>query len=198
MTDYTPTSFAQALLTQLGEPVTTDNVTAVTAWEGAEGGNWHNTALFNPLNTTLTEPGSRTVNSAGVRAYTSWDQGLAATTSTLNEGAYSGIRDALQSGNDAQGVVNAILGSPWGTTSLSLGTGSPASAQDASTASPASSLTGGLTSDAKGFAIMAVFVLGGVALLVAGVGTATGTSPLRAAATAAAPETALIPGRRRV
>ena len=49
---YTPFTWARALLTQLGMPTTTDNVAAITAWEMAEGGHWHNGAHFNPLNTT--------------------------------------------------------------------------------------------------------------------------------------------------
>lgn len=184
MTDLTPTSFAQALLADIGAPVTDANVQAVTAWEAAEGGNWHNTARFNPLNTTLSEPGSSTINSAGVRAYTSWGQGLQATTSTLQEGSYAGIRSALASGSDAQGVVDAILSSPWGTQSLSLGTGvlgGGSASQATAQASPASSVSGSVTN----LLMTALFVVGGVALLVAGLGKLTGTHPVRAAVHAA-------------
>jgi hypothetical protein len=185
MTDYTPTSFAQALLATLGEPVTDANVQAITAWEAAEGGNWHNSAHYNPLNTTLPEPGSYTVNSAGVRAYTSWDQGMQATVSTLQEGSYSGILGALQGGNDPQGVVNAILQSPWGTQSLSLGMGTTGGGTGATSATPAVNLTGGLTSSLSSLVIEAAFIAGGVVLLVVGLGKLTGTNPLRAAAHAA-------------
>lgn len=184
MTDYTPTTFAQALLATIGSPVTDANVEAVTAWEAQEGGNWHNTARYNPLNTTLAEPGSTTINSAGVRAYTSWDEGLTATASTLEEGSYQGIRDALAGGSDAQGVVNAILQSPWGTTGLTLGAGTVGGG----TATPAvdqTSLTSGVTSSLNNLVVEALFVLGGVALLVVGLGKLTGTNPLRAAVHAA-------------
>ncbi len=199
MTDYTPTSFAQALLTALGSPVTDDNVQAVTAWEAAEGGNWHNTAHYNPLNTTLPEPGSTTVNSAGVRSYTSWGQGLQATVSTLQEGAYASIRDALSTGTDPQAVAQAIVSSPWGTKSIPLGSGTVSGgsggsggAQDASSGTSAASLTSNLT----GVVLTAVFVLGGVALIVAGVGKATGTHPGRAAAAVVTPP--VLRGVRRV
>jgi hypothetical protein len=186
---YTPTTFAQALLGLLGEPITDANVQAVTAWEAAEGGNWHNTASYNPLNTTLREPGSVSVNSAGVQAYTSWNQGLDATASTLQEGSYAGIRDALASGNDPQGVVDAVLASPWGTQSISLGagtTGGGTSGSGAAQATTAVDLTGGLGS-LSSVVFTAAFILGGVALLVAGIGHMTGTHPLGAAARAVTP-----------
>lgn len=182
-TDYTPTTFAQALLATLGEPVTDANVQAVTAWEAQEGGNWHNNATYNPLNTTLPEPGSSTINSAGVRAYTSWDQGMQATVSTLQEGSYSGILSAMSGGQDAQGVVNAILQSPWGTTGLTLGSGTVGGGT--SNATPAVDVTGGITSSLSSLVIEAAFVLGGVALLVFGFGKLTGTNPIRAAVHAA-------------
>lgn len=183
--DYTPTTFAQALLATIGEPVTDANVQVVTAWESAEGGNWHNTAHFNPLNTTLVEPGSYTVNDAGVRAYSSWDQGLQATASTLQEGAYQGIRDALAGGQDAQGVANAILQSPWGTQSLSLGSGTLNGGSGGSTATQADSVTSAMTKPLQNVVVEALFVLGGVALLVFGLGKLTGTNPIRAAVHAA-------------
>jgi hypothetical protein len=88
---------------------------AILTWEAAEGGNWNNTAAYNPLNTTMPEPGSAAMNSVGVRAYTSWGQGLRATVDTLNNGNYPGILAALAAGNDAQSVANAVGASPWGT-----------------------------------------------------------------------------------
>lgn len=188
MTTYTPTTWARALLATIGAPVTDANVQAVTAWEAAEGGNWHNTASYNPLNTTLREPGSHGVNSAGVQAYTSWDQGLQATADTLAAGRYANIRAALASGNDAQGVADAILASPWGTQSLSLGSGAVGGGTGAPGATQAASVVPG-TTGLTGLLMTALFVAGGVALLVLGVGKLTGTHPVSAAATAAAPET---------
>lgn len=119
----TPVSFAEALLNQMGFPETPQNVEALTAWQRAEGGNWQNDARFNPFNTTLSEPGAASINSVGVKAYTSWSQGLGATISTLSGSAYAGIRSALSSGSDAQAVANAIASSPWGTESFSAGIG---------------------------------------------------------------------------
>lgn len=112
---YTPQSFARAVLRAEDLPRTACNVGALEAWEAAEGGHWNNTAAFNPLNTTLPEPGSSPMNSVGVQSYTSWAEGLRATVDTLNNGNYPGILAALSAGNDAQAVADAVGASPWGT-----------------------------------------------------------------------------------
>ena len=114
----TQVTWAQAFLKSLGMPITADNVAALVAWEMAEGGHWYNTAYFNPLNTTQSMPGATVFNSVGVKAYTSWEQGLKASVITLRNGYYGGILDALSRGNDAQAVANAVAASPWGTGSF--------------------------------------------------------------------------------
>jgi hypothetical protein len=133
----TPVSFAEALLNAMGFPETPQNVEALTAWQRAEGGNWQNDARFNPFNTTLSEPGAASINSVGVKAYTSWQQGLTATIATLSGSAYAGIRSALSNGSDAQAVANAVASSPWGTEPFSAGLG---------TSEPQSQITGELPS----------------------------------------------------
>ena len=112
-------TWARALLVAMRFPVTADNVAAVTAWEMAEGGHWYNTAYFNPLNTTQSMPGATVFNSVGVKAYTSWRQGLEATMITLKNGYYGAILDALRRGNDATAVAAAVGASPWGTGNFS-------------------------------------------------------------------------------
>jgi hypothetical protein len=112
---YTAASWAAALLTAAGWPRTACNLSAVTAWEQAEGGNWANSARFNPLNTTQPEPGSYPVNSVGVQAYPSWRSGFAATLATLGNGHYPAILSALSGGTSAQAVADAVAASPWGT-----------------------------------------------------------------------------------
>ena len=112
-------SWAKALLVAMRFPVTADNVAAITAWEMAEGGHWYNTAYYNPLNTTQSMPGATVFNSVGVKAYTSWKQGLEATMKTLKNGYYGGILDALRRGNDATAVAAAVGASPWGTGNFS-------------------------------------------------------------------------------
>ncbi len=114
----TQVTWAQAVLKSLGMPITADNVAAVVAWEMAEGGHWYNTAYYNPLNTTQSMPGATIFNSVGVKAYTSWEQGLKATVITLHNGYYGGILEALSRGNDAQAVADAVAASPWGTGSF--------------------------------------------------------------------------------
>ena len=94
-----PGDFAVALCRSLGAPVTQSNVQFIIAWAHVEGGNWNNAAHFNPLNTTLDLPGATSMNSVGVKAYTSWDQGIAATAATLRNGRYDDIVAALQGGD---------------------------------------------------------------------------------------------------
>jgi murein DD-endopeptidase MepM/ murein hydrolase activator NlpD len=107
--------FAVALLNALGAPVTSQNLLAIESWEVAEGGGFGGLTAFNPLNTTLALPGSRTVTRVGVQAYTSAAQGFQATVDTLREGRYSGIVGALRAGNSARAVEQAVAASPWGT-----------------------------------------------------------------------------------
>jgi hypothetical protein len=112
---YTPSSWAAALLSAGGWPQTACNLGAIEAWERAEGGNWENSAAYNPLDTTERESGSWPVNSVNVQAYTSWQQGFQATLATLDNGDYGGILSALSAGTSAQAVAGAVAASPWGT-----------------------------------------------------------------------------------
>jgi len=116
---YTPLTWANALLQQLAMPLTRANITAIVAWELAEGGHWHNTAHYNPLNTTMSEPGATSMNSVGVKAYLSWAQGFKATIATLRNGYYGGILAALRAGGDPYAVAAAVAASPWGTGNFS-------------------------------------------------------------------------------
>lgn len=116
---FTQLTWAKALLVAMRLPVTADNVAAITAWEMAEGGHWYNSAYYNPLNTTQSMPGATVFNSVGVKAYTSWKQGLQATVKTLKNGYYGAIIEALHRGNDASAVAAAVGASPWGTGNFS-------------------------------------------------------------------------------
>jgi hypothetical protein len=110
----TPASFAEALLVDLGiKKPSAGDVAFVEEWETAEGGNWVNTAKYNPLNTSQHEPGSRSYQpGAGVQSYTSWASGLAATVATLRDDTYSGIvKDLRRNQPDAAEV--ALAASPW-------------------------------------------------------------------------------------
>jgi hypothetical protein len=116
----TPHDFAVALSEMLGDPVTSQNTGAIVSWAQAEGGAWNSPAKYNPLNTTKRMPGSYSINGAGVQAYTSWPEGLAATVQTLQGGPYGGILSALKAGTSEQAVERAVASSIWGTGSFQL------------------------------------------------------------------------------
>ena len=75
-------------------------------------------ARYNPLNTTLVLPGSTSYNSIGVQNYTSYEQGVQATVSTLSETPYAKVVKALNHTGQydrAALVLWEVVGSPWGT-----------------------------------------------------------------------------------
>jgi len=110
----TPSGFASALLAADSLPRTSCNLSAVMAWERAEGGGFGNQAEFNPLNTNP-GPGAGWpgYNADGAWAFPNAADGLLYTVRTLNNGDYGGILSALRAGNSAQAVCNAIMASPW-------------------------------------------------------------------------------------
>ena len=129
----TADTFADAILTSINAPDTSVNRQAFEAWEDAEGGNWQNSASCNPLNTTMREPGSHSINSVGVQAYatgfghTCWTWGITATYQTLkiNGGdTYRAILHALRNPDStAHGqcidLAQAVASTPWGTGNFS-------------------------------------------------------------------------------
>jgi len=110
-TDDSHTQWATDVLTALGMPVTQQNMTAMTAWAKAEG----TAAAFNPIATTQSAAGATNFNSVGVKNYTTYGDGVAATVKTLTNGRYGNILAALSAGNDAEAVARAVADSPWGT-----------------------------------------------------------------------------------
>lgn len=111
----TEASFAASVLSRLGIKTTAQAIRDFTAWEQQEGGNWANNAKYNPLNTTLREPGSYSINSVGVQAYTSWKEGMIATIKTLQNGYYGQILRALKEGVPLSEFSGIVAGSKWGT-----------------------------------------------------------------------------------
>ena len=107
----TQEQFARDVLKGLGAPITDENMKAVVAWQKAEG----TKAANNPLATTQGWDGSSSFNSVGVKNYTSYSDGVAATLKTLQNGHYGAILAALAQGNSAQAVGQAVAASPWGT-----------------------------------------------------------------------------------
>lgn len=70
----------------------------VVAWMQEEGGDYQgskNGAKWNPLNTTQNWPGATNYNSAGVKNYLSYMDGIQATAAVLNNGLYNPLYLAL-------------------------------------------------------------------------------------------------------
>ena len=111
-----PASWASAFLGIIREPQTRCDISAVVAWSRAEGGAWGGDgATANPLNTTQPEPGAYSINSVGVKAYPSWQEGLQANAAAITNGLYANVLSALSAGSSAQAVADAVAASPWGT-----------------------------------------------------------------------------------
>jgi hypothetical protein len=119
----TETQFATDVLYRLNAPITDSNIAAMTTWMKFEGGGGGkstglgiNSAMYNPLNTTLRTSGSTgSMNSVGVQKYASYDAGLSATVQTLKLGHYTSILAALKQGTSTSDVLSAVNASPWGT-----------------------------------------------------------------------------------
>jgi hypothetical protein len=106
-----PRGWQAALLREAHEPVTACNVSFLSAWRHAE----NTDAAYNPLATTMPEPGSTTFNSSGVRNYTSPRQGVRAMAATIRNGRYPELVADLRAGDDAQACADDVAESPWGT-----------------------------------------------------------------------------------
>jgi hypothetical protein len=91
------TSVISAMLRAMGAPATAPNVSSMAGWIQKETP-WPPVAKFNPMNTTLNEPGASVYNSAGVKNYTSWQEGIAANAQTIVGSGYSTILGDLRAG----------------------------------------------------------------------------------------------------
>lgn len=88
------------VLARVGAPVTKANLEFLGTWQRWEGGHTNNAARWNWLNTTSSAPGAvRSINSVGVKAFDTYENGVNATVQTLNNGRYSDIVAALRSGD---------------------------------------------------------------------------------------------------
>lgn len=98
------------VLAALGAPDTPANLDALGWWAQSEGTPswWHNW-----LATTQPGYGGTDVNSAGVKAYPTLDDGIAATVATLSGSAYSRVVQALRAGNSLTAIFDAVNASPW-------------------------------------------------------------------------------------
>lgn len=88
------------VLKGIGAPLTRKNMQFLTTWQRWEGGHTKNNARFNWLNTTSSSPGAtHSINSVGVKAFDSYENGIGATIQTLNNGNYGDIVEALRGGD---------------------------------------------------------------------------------------------------
>jgi hypothetical protein len=111
----TRAEWVDAFLTAQSCPQTPENVVAVLTWIRSEWGDRAPIpATWNPLNTTLDFPPQTVFNSAGVKNYETFEQGVTANSNTLSLSYYPAIRGALQVGNNAAATIGAIFASPWG------------------------------------------------------------------------------------
>jgi hypothetical protein len=112
----TPRDFATALLSALDLPMSANNIQALIAFQAQEGGFMHNSAAYNPLNTTyslnsVTAPG---FTIPAIQAYPDWFTGLMATVKTLESGIYANILAALHNSSAPDTTLQAVKNSPFG------------------------------------------------------------------------------------
>jgi len=150
---FTREDFAAAVIKGLGGTPTPESISNMLMWEGKEGGNWGNTAKFNPLNTSYQEAGSTNFNTgkpgSGVQAYSSWKEGIDATIKTLtgkNAAArgYTSIVNSLTGGGTSNAnFLKLMQASSWdaGHYGGSGGSSSSSSGSSGSSGSSSSSTT---------------------------------------------------------
>ena len=100
---YTRQQFVTDVLRGIGNNTPSGNIIGwMVAWTVAETGHpsgSYQGASYNLLNTTQPAPGTTNFNSIGVKNYTSYAQGIAATVQTLQNGYYPALLAALQTNN---------------------------------------------------------------------------------------------------
>lgn len=111
-------AFAEAILRGIGAPVSDMNMRSMLAWMTGE----NTKAAFNPLATTrLGFDDAGDFNSAGVRNFKNFEQGVEATLETLNLSYYTDVVAALQQGTTPYELQQLVVASPWGTKHFGTG-----------------------------------------------------------------------------
>ena len=113
-TNITDKNFYEKLLTELGAPVTSENLKYLYAWRQAEGKG----GRYNPFNTTWKRPDSTKMNSHGVQNYASLEDGMVATLKTLRNGYYDCIVNGLKNDIGASEIAKCPSLKTWGTGNL--------------------------------------------------------------------------------
>jgi hypothetical protein len=107
-------NWARDFLDAIAVPQSTSNHDAMHAWMATE----NTQARCNPLGTSrVINRGETLWNDHGVKEYRTYDDGIEATrqTITLSSFGYPAIMAALQAGNNANTVLQAVEDSDWGT-----------------------------------------------------------------------------------
>jgi len=109
--------FYKGVLRCVGAEPTKSNMLFMYAWRQSEGGKAKN----NPFNTTIKMPGAtRVINSsAGIKNYSTPEEGIEATCKTLKNGrdkyGYDKIIDGLKNNVGLSKLSDAVINSKWGT-----------------------------------------------------------------------------------
>ena len=108
-------AWAKAFLRGIPEPVTSCNLSAVVAWETREGGGFGNQAGFQRAERQPRRGRglARSPRYWRVGVSRRRDRPGATRCATSNNGYYGGILTALHDGHSAQGVLDAVMASPW-------------------------------------------------------------------------------------
>jgi hypothetical protein len=112
--------FYKGILKCIGAEPTKSNMLFMYAWRQTEGGKAKN----NPFNTTQKMPGATKVynSSAGIKNYSTSEEGIEATCKTLingrNKYGYDKIIDGLKNDVGLSKLSDAVVNSKWGTKDL--------------------------------------------------------------------------------
>ena len=114
ITGVTDTNVYEKILEGIGAPITDENLKFMIAWRQAEGSGGKN----NPFNTTQNMPGATSINSDGVKSYTSINDGVVATIKTLKNGRYNCIVNGLVNDIGSENIARCESLKTWGTGDL--------------------------------------------------------------------------------
>ena len=107
-----PSQRALAILSAVGAKSTPAGMNLLLAWQHCENSN---PAWYNPLDTTLPEPGAQSINKVGVKKYPSFNVGIKATASTLEEAQFRYLLDAIRTGSAPMFFAHTNALALWGT-----------------------------------------------------------------------------------
>ena len=114
ITGVTDTNVYEKILEGIGAPITDENMKFMIAWRQAEGSG----GKYNPFNTTQNMTGAISINSHGVKSYTSINDGVVATIKTLKNGRYNCIVNGLVNDIGSENIARCESLKTWGTGDL--------------------------------------------------------------------------------